>query len=386
MKILKLSFLFLSFSYLLSYLRLGYPTQSLKLVSFTLLFISFIFVYRNKLKKPTIWQASFFVIFNVLGVITSLLSDRTNTSFFTLVQLNMFFVLFIFIKREFKKSSSLITFNKLLILSSFIVTSFAFISSIPLVLSQINSYFYGRIRVYGLYDHPNFLGAVCFVTIMAALVNIIINRKITKGYVFTILVFTGFLILSDSRGAMYSLFVFAFCYIAFKWFNKLKAMLLKIVFLILFIPLIALITSWSTKDINDETLHGFSSGRVTNWEYIYNNFITSDTQSFLFGHGFSSVDLLVHLKINTDNGFVVWFFEAGLLNLILISLLVFIFFIRNVNHLKINVLVLSLLISYLMYANVENFLMNFGHVVPLFCWAIIYSQTEPNKVEYKKTV
>ncbi|WP_068672272.1 O-antigen ligase family protein [Oceanobacillus sp. Castelsardo] len=388
MKILKLSFFLMFLSYFAFYLELDFNRIMFKAVSMIILFFSFLYVYRNKLNKPSKSQVLFFLMFNALGLITSLYSENTYSSLTSLMTFNLFFIIFIFAKKELHNATSFITFNNIVIISSLIVTSFAFIGNIPLLIEQSNSYFYGRVRIYGMFEHPNYLGAISFVTIMAAILNMIINHKVSKRYVLTILIYSTFLFISDSRGAMYSLAVFVVCYVAFKYFNFLKSPYIKLAFILLFIPSLIHFSNLFINNLNNDYLHDFTSGRTTNWEYIYDTFITNDLQTYLFGHGLSSVDILVNKKINTDNGFIVWFFEAGLFNLLLILLLILVFFIRNIRGLKINLLTVSLMISYLIYANVENFLMNLGHIVPFYCWIIIYSQTgvfKQTRSEYEKT-
>ncbi|WP_141559601.1 hypothetical protein [Bacillus thuringiensis] len=120
-----------------------------------------------------------------------------------------------------------------------------------------------------------------------------------------------------------------------------------------------------------------TSGRISNWEFLLNNMILNNNINFLFGHGLSSVTYLQNLNLNTDNGFLVWMYEAGLLNLILVIILML--FLFNKAFRNKDLFSIAIFCSYITYALFENFLMNTGHIVAFYCWFYIFMNIHESK-------
>jgi O-antigen ligase len=382
MKPFKLSLFFLFLSYILFYLDIGDFTRKIKWVCIMLLFITILIYFLKKgipkklLTNWVIWIHLF--LFNTLGIITSLYANDFTGSFITLVGLNLYF--FTFHSSAYLISSidnGIVKINKIVIVTSAILIAIAFIVNLPLTISQFHTYFYGRIRIYGIFQHPNYLGATCFVSLLACFINLKSTERYNKTYFFMLMLFLTFLILSDSRGGLYSFIIFLTTYYLIKFVKKFRKPLIRIVMflfiisssLVISVPVVNFINSFLG---DDNLVNEFTSGRVNNWNFILNNMVLSDNINFLFGHGLSSVSYLEKIGLNTDNGYLVWLYEAGVLNLIvIISLLLYLFFviIRNPQFNKFGI---AIFCSYTAYAFFENFLMNFGHIVPFYCWLHIF--------------
>src|SRR5690606_29766117 len=94
--------------------------------------------------------------------------------------------------------------------------------------------------------------------------------------------------------------------------------------------------------------------------------------NFLFGHGLSSVSYLEKIGLNTDNGYLVWLYEAGVLNLIVIISLLLYLLVGISRSQQLSTFGIAIFCSYTAYSFFENFLMNLGHIVPFYCWLILF--------------
>ncbi|MFP7412656.1 O-antigen ligase family protein [Priestia filamentosa] len=381
MKIVKFLIFFLFSSYIIFYLDNSGIGQKLKWMSIFLVFFALLFQFKRGIPKKIILQKFMIIwlfLFNVFGVITSLYFDILSSSLTTLIGLNLYFLIFYLASYSIKSTDNgIIKFNKIVIITSSLLIIFAFVVNLPLTLSQVHTYFFGRVRIYGIFQHPNYLGSVCFVGLLASFINLRLSKGYKKAYFLSLLFFFAFLILSDSRGGLYSFFIFLAVYYSITFVKKFKKLYVRL-FLFIFFWLSLLMVFLLLKNFalsileNDELLNTFTSGRVDNWRYIIDNFITRNTSVYLFGHGFSSVQYLQEIKLNTDNGYIVWLYEAGLLNLIMVILLFLYLFFSILKNKTWNTFGVAVFLSYATYAFFENFLMNLGHIVPLYCWIMLF--------------
>lgn len=381
MKLVRFSIFFLFLSYIIFYLDSSGLGQKLKWFSVFFLLFSLFLQFRKGVPKkviPKIHMWIWLIVFDILGLITSIYFDILSNSLSTLIGLNFYFLIFYLVAHSIQKDDNeLIRVNKIIIITSAILVIFAFVINLPLTLSQFHTYFYGRIRIYGIFQHPNYLGGVCFISLLACFINLKLTNEYKKTYIITILLFLTFLKFSDSRGGMYSFIIFLIVYYLLTFVNKFKNPFLRL-FIFSFTFSLVILTLVLSENFassilgNDDLLNDFTSGRVDNWRFLMDNFILKDHFILLFGHGFSSVLYLVNIGLNTDNGYVVWLFEAGLLNLIMIiSLLLYLFF-TTLRSKEWNVFGIAIFSSYATYAFFENFLMNFGHIVPFYCWTMLF--------------
>lgn len=380
MKIFKFSIFFLFVSYIFFYIDSSGIGQKIKWVSIVFLLVATLFQFRKGFPKTLVTNLPiwiFLLFFNIFGLTTSLYaSEDLNSSITTLLGLNLYFLIFHFATYIIKSmDNGIVTLNKIIIITSAILVFLAFVANLPLTLSQFHTYFFGRIRVYGIFQHPNYLGGVCFVSLVACFINLKLATKYKKTLFFTLLFLFVSLILSDSRGGLYSFIIFLTVYYSVNIVKRLKNRFIKM-FMFFFITTTFVLTASVGMGYvnsllgNDKLINTFTSGRVDNWRFLLDNMILNNNTNFLFGHGLSSVAYLQNIGLNTDNGFLVWLYEAGILNFItVISLMLFLFFKAWRNK---DVFSVAIFCSYITYAFFENFLMNLGHVVAFFCWLYIF--------------
>lgn len=115
------------------------------------------------------------------------------------------------------------------------------------------------------------------------------------------------MILSDSRGGLYSLFIFLGIYYLGILIIKVQNKYLK-----LFIQTFSVVSLFTITilylniiNLSSGTIDNWTSGRIGNWAYIFEEKIASKITWLLFGQGLSSGSggSLLNIGINTDNGF-----------------------------------------------------------------------------------
>lgn len=386
MKLFNFSFFFLFFSYILFYMDDSGIGQKLKWISVVFLLLITLMQFTKGIPKKLITNLPiwiFLIIFNLLGLITNFyISETVTTSVITLVGLDIYFLIFYFSSYIVSsKNDGIIKINKIIIITSAMLIIISFLVNLPLTLSQFHTYFYGRIRVYGIFQHPNYLGGVCFVSLVACFINLKLVTRYKKTLFLMLLFFLTCIILSDSRGGLYSFIIFLIVYYSVNITKIFKNPLIK-TFMIFFSISCLLIIGLLSMDYISAYLYNAdvnmaTSGRISNWEFLLNNMILNNNINFLFGHGLSSVTYLQNLNLNTDNGFLVWMYEAGLLNLILVIILML--FLFNKAFRNKDLFSIAIFCSYITYALFENFLMNTGHIVAFYCWFYIFMNIHESK-------
>ncbi|MED4636239.1 O-antigen ligase family protein [Peribacillus frigoritolerans] len=381
MKIVKFSYMYLFFSYILFYIFANGLTQAIKWSSIFFLLIILLFCVKEGIPRkdmPGINSWIFLFFFNILCLITSMGAIDFNSSIKTLVGLNLYFVIYYLGAYKIGVSKNeIVAFNNIIIIISLLFIFYAYFNNPSLTNSQFHTYFYERIRVFGTFIHPNYLGGLCFVNLIASFINWRLVDSKKRWYVFSIILFACFLVLSDSRGGLYSFLIFLAVFYFQQVIFKIRGSLLKVSIIVIsagiLIGLVSLLYNFLDAIVgNRQVINSFTSGRIDNWDYILHNFILSDKFQFFFGHGLSSVQQLVSLKVNTDNGFLVMLYEIGLFSSILIIFLLIYLLIRNLVNNNWSVFGIPVFCSYITYTFFENFLLNFGHIVPFYCWSLLF--------------
>lgn len=381
----KLTYYILFISYILDYLELGdFPTGSIKQGVVLLLLISLIYGFRNNISKSLVPKPITFlylIIFNTLGIITTLLTTDVLIGFITLIGLNIYFILYYINSYRLSLSiQHLIEFNKIAITSGIIMNLFALVINLPLTIHQFSILFYGRVRIYGIFQQPNLFATVCFIILVATFINFKLStsKKSKRNYIIIFISTLIGLILSDSRGALIALIIFIgthyfmkFLY-KFEFITRFLLSIITIIFLIFVLPKINYIINQNLSSSYDNYNY-LTSGRLGNWETIFNN-LKSDKLHYYLGYGLSSGDEgpLFRIGMTSDNGYLIWIFQAGIISLCLIILLLLNIFRVNFKNKSLKYITVPLLFSYIFYAFFENFLMSFGHIVPFYCWTLTF--------------
>ncbi|WP_158664676.1 hypothetical protein [Bacillus mycoides] len=374
-------FFFYGFSYLDVFNEISYK---LKLVFVVLVFLYFILgIFKNGVNKilffrPGIWL--FLFLFNILGLISSLLSDYIIDSLFTLIGLNMYFyILYSLSYKLVKDQRNFIWVNNVIIITSLIICLIGLFGNIGLSVQQYHSLYIGRMRVFGLFEHPNYLGAVAFISLLCCFINLkMIDISQKKKYYGLIIFFIISMVLSDSRGGLYSLFIFVSIYCLGFIIIKIKNKYLKLFIEGLSITSFLIGTTFylNNVNLNSSAIDDWTSGRIGNWIYIFQDKIASKMTWLLFGHGLSSGSggSIQNIGINTDNGFLIWIYQTGILGSILILwLLLYIGFKILCSKLTMKkIIFIAVFVSFVTYNFVENLLMNMGMIVSFYSWLILF--------------
>lgn len=384
--------------YMVDYLKLGDNIMTqLKQGIIIMMAFWFSFIKENNDMGNHIDSVLLLIIFliNLFGIITSLYGVNPITSLSTLIGYNIYFYLFYKISGELSKSDrNIVDFNNILIIVSIIITVLALVIKPSLTVNQFLSFDqFGRNRVYGLFAGPNYLGAIAYVSIIACIINLKFNNGFNKiTYIFLSAYFTLLLIISKSRTAFYSLIVFLIIYGFYFIFSKIKNINLRLSISIILI-LVFIVTGYSISKVilqmPIDTLTTMTTGRVENWKTLY-KVATLNKFNFFFGFGFRAVTSGIvpgvpinpdNGQINTDNGYLVTLCESGVIGLFLIlgiiAYLISKLLCKTSN--EVNVIILSLLVSFCIYVFFETFLMNFGHIVSLYCWIICFWGIQRNR-------
>ncbi|MDU3868713.1 MAG: hypothetical protein E7G93_03110 [Bacillus paranthracis] len=374
-------FFFYGFSYLDILNEISYK---LKLVFVVLIFLHFILgVVKNGLNKrlflrPGIWV--FLCVFNILGLMSSLFSDYLIESLFTLIGLNMYFYIFYSLSNKLiRDQREFIWLNNVVIITSFINCLIGLFGNFGILVQQYHSLYVGRTRIFGLFEHPNYLGAIAFVSLVACFINLnMVNKSKKIRYYVMIIFFIICMILSDSRGGLYSLFIFLGIYYLGILIIKVQNKYLK-----LFIQTFSVVSLFTITilylniiNLSSGTIDNWTSGRIGNWAYIFEEKIASKITWLLFGQGLSSGSggSLLNIGINTDNGFLVWIYQTGILGLIVVLWLLLYMGFKILNsRLTIRKVVLfGVFMSFVIYNFVENLLMNMGMIISLYSWLVLF--------------
>ncbi|SFG96294.1 O-antigen ligase family protein [Sporolactobacillus nakayamae] len=382
--LIKGSYIIVFVTYMLDYLELPIPTNIIKRCALLLLLFTLLYTYRNEIRNKLIPKPKtiyFFIFFNILGIVTSMLTSLTLPSLLTLIGLDIYFIVYFISSYHLSISkNSIIQYNNIVIFSILVMCIFSFTFNLSLTVSQFSTQYYGRTRIYGIFQEPNLLAAVCFVALVANLINFrLTNNKYKKiMYVAISILFLSFLILSDSRGALFNFILFVVMHslmsIYFKLSNKNKKKF-TIISLLTVIAFVAIVAFYIKNQIfsSFNNFNVFTSGRIGNWIYIFDA-IYKNPVYFIFGKGLSSGDqgALFHIGRTSDNGYLIWLFQAGIVSLILVFVMIVNMFRNIMKKPFFSIIALPLLISFLVYASIENFLLSFGHIVPFYCWTICF--------------
>ncbi len=374
-------FFFYGFSYLNIFNEISYK---LKLIFVVLVFLYFLLgIFKNGVNKilffrPGIWL--FLFLFNVLGLMSSLLSEYIIDSLFTLIGLNMYFyILYSLSNKLVQDQRNFIWVNNVIIITSLIICLIGLFGNIGLSVQQYHSLYIGRMRVFGLFEHPNYLGAVAFISLVCCFINLkMINICQKKKYYGLIIFFIISMVLSDSRGGLYSLVIFLSIYCLGFIIIKIKNKYLKLFIEGLSITSFLIGTTFylNNVNLNSGAIDNWTSGRIGNWVYIFQDKIASKMTWLLFGHGLSSGSggSIQNIGINTDNGFLIWIYQTGILGSILILWLLLyigIKILRSKLTMK-KIILIAVFVSFVTYNFVENLLMNMGMIVSFYSWLILF--------------
>ncbi|HHP5737871.1 hypothetical protein [Bacillus paranthracis] len=382
---LKLLIFFMFFFYGFSYLNIfNEISYKLKLIFVVLVFLYFLLgIFKNGVNKilffrPGIWL--FLFLFNVLGLMSSLLSEYIIDSLFTLIGLNMYFyILYSLSNKLVQDQRNFIWVNNVIIITSLIICLIGLFGNIGLSVQQYHSLYIGRMRVFGLFEHPNYLGAVAFISLVCCFINLkMINICQKKKYYGLIIFFIISMVLSDSRGGLYSLVIFLSIYCLGFIIIKIKNKYLKLFIEGLSITSFLIGTTFylNNVNLNSGAIDNWTSGRIGNWVYIFQDKIASKMTWLLFGHGLSSGSggSIQNIGINTDNGFLIWIYQTGILGSILILWLLLyigIKILRSKLTMK-KIILIAVFVSFVTYNFVENLLMNMGMIVSFYSWLILF--------------
>ncbi|MGG3605579.1 O-antigen ligase family protein [Priestia megaterium] len=391
MNIVKISTYFFLFSYIWFFVESGSYVSLLKLFSVFVFAFALLVGLRNVFKKRLIpkmktWVFLFF--FNLLGSITSLYSEDPKGSLVVLFGLNLYFLIFHLCGYRFSLSKEkLVEFNGILIKISLLLVTYALGSNPVLTLSQFHTLFIDRIRVYGTFVHPNELGITSFVSLIACFINLKLYSK-RKYKVFMLLAMAYFftcMILSDSRGALYSFLLFLSVYHLLAFMKQLSSKYEKFITPLVML-LIAVCYAFMHRGIltDEQAIGKFSTGRLGNWKVVWDYFITNDPYHFLFGYGLNGVDKLQAMGFYTDNGYLVWMYEAGLFNTILVLLVLINLLRKNILSKSFNTFGVAIFCSYMVYTTIENLLTSFGIIASFYCWLVMYTALFEHKVHINK--
>ncbi|MBL3754508.1 hypothetical protein IRV23_06820, partial [Bacillus cereus] len=322
----------------------------------------------------------FLFLFNVLGLMSSLLSEYIIDSLFTLIGLNMYFyILYSLSNKLVQDQRNFIWVNNVIIITSLIICLIGLFGNIGLSVQQYHSLYIGRMRVFGLFEHPNYLGAVAFISLVCCFINLkMINICQKKKYYGLIIFFIISMVLSDSRGGLYSLVIFLSIYCLGFIIIKIKNKYLKLFIEGLSITSFLIGTTFylNNVNLNSGAIDNWTSGRIGNWVYIFQDKIASKMTWLLFGHGLSSGSggSIQNIGINTDNGFLIWIYQTGILGSILILWLLLyigIKILRSKLTMK-KIILIAVFVSFVTYNFVENLLMNMGMIVSFYSWLILF--------------
>ena len=364
-------------------------TSSLKIFSIICLTV-LVFIFSSKIdKKSSKIQLNllvFLILFNLSMLISTIHSYDPLKSIVVIIGVNIYITLFYFnglrLSNDLKAFD---VFNKIIILVITISVICALFIDPNLTFSQFNSTFMGRKRIYGLILHPNFLGGLCYVGCIAITIVYTLEKKKIKKVLYSIIFM--FLIItlyfSDSRGGLYSLTIYLILYTFYFLHSNTKNTLWRILQNILFSIILITILINLLFNLDSVDVNQFSSGRLSNWTIIYENYIQKDMFSFIFGFGLSGLEYLQNKNIYTDNGYLVWMFEAGLINMIFILVIFLYLGFKNYSNIYFRRFTIPVLFSYLVYTSIENLLTSFGIIITFYCWSLLFVGI--NKKEINKS-
>lgn len=231
----------------------------------------------------------------------------------------------------------------------------------------------GRLRVYGKFNHANTFGYICAIVVIAlfSLKNsaLIISKVKKRLWVITLLIFTSFLILSDSRGAIVFATVFIFFFMSFKWMqncklsSNAKVSIISLAIIVLGTLAICFISRYIFQQ---ET---YASRLAANSE------IGGNILEVLFGRGMVASNSIDYSKI-TGYLEIAWlnmYYKAGVLG-VLNFLGIFVFLgLESQKRKESKSIATALLFSVLITTFVESITVNIFNLVPIFIWPLLSS-------------
>ncbi|MFD1927546.1 O-antigen ligase family protein [Sporosarcina siberiensis] len=249
------------------------------------------------------------------------------------------------------------------------VLGFSILISVVLSLIGFTEKYYidpstSRIRYVFSFINPNSLGLFCYIILIIILTRYLINKTDLKSmfkYIIMLIPFMYILILSDSRTAMYSLFVWVGVY-TLLFISRNQTFNIITFTSVIVIVLIIL----GNTNVDTDNLDVLLSNRISNWMTLINSL--QGTELF-FGNGIGilAADLGV---ITFDNSYISFFIKSGLFGIVGMCIFIIVLFVQisKINNYKLKSIAFATFSSWLVYCLFESAFFSLGNLASVIIW------------------